>query len=739
MTSNTPHSRGRANADATPPLLPVPPPSPTQNASQKTFEIDYNHNCFRKDGQPFRYISGSIHYFRVPRFYWQDRLLKMKMAGLNAIQIYVPWNFHEPQPGQYQFSEEHDVEHFIQLAHELGLLVILRPGPYICAEWEMGGLPAWLLEKENIVLRSSDPDYLAAVDTWLGVILPKMKPLLYQNGGPIITVQVENEYGSYFSCDYDYLRFLQKRFHYHLGNDVVLFTTDGEMEKLMQCGALQGLYATVDFGPGANITKAFLIQRKYEPKGPLINSEFYTGWLDHWGQPHSTVKTEVVASSLQDILARGANVNLYMFIGGTNFGYWNGANMPYQPQPTSYDYDAPLSEAGDLTEKYFAVRDVIRKFENVPEGPIPPSTPKFAYGKVALKKLKTVEEALNVLCPAGPVKSLYPLTFIQVKQYFGFVLYRTTLPEDCSKPTPLSSPRRGVHDRAYVSVDGVLPLFLLPLNCAPHLLTWPPSCSICLIHPLTLLNLEAPPQGPTLSETFLAPPAQGHPMSSRLLEDGVRFVYNRGVPQGVLDRNYVTTLNITGKAGATLDLLVENMGRVNYGYYINDYKGLISNLTLNSSILTDWMIFPLDIENAVYHLGAWHGNDRSYRSKACAHSSNYTLPAFYVGNFSIPSGIPDLPQDTFIQFPGWTKGQVWINGFNLGRYWPARGPQMTLFVPQHILVTSAPNTIAVLELERAPCSANPPEPCTVEFVDKPVISAAVTYSHLLQHQPDPDS
>ncbi|XP_015416747.1 PREDICTED: beta-galactosidase isoform X2 [Myotis davidii] len=589
----------------------------------------------------------------------------MKMAGLNAIQIYVPWNFHEPQPGQYQFSEEHDVEHFIQLAHELGLLVILRPGPYICAEWEMGGLPAWLLEKENIVLRSSDPDYLAAVDTWLGVILPKMKPLLYQNGGPIITVQVENEYGSYFSCDYDYLRFLQKRFHYHLGNDVVLFTTDGEMEKLMQCGALQGLYATVDFGPGANITKAFLIQRKYEPKGPLINSEFYTGWLDHWGQPHSTVKTEVVASSLQDILARGANVNLYMFIGGTNFGYWNGANMPYQPQPTSYDYDAPLSEAGDLTEKYFAVRDVIRKFENVPEGPIPPSTPKFAYGKVALKKLKTVEEALNVLCPAGPVKSLYPLTFIQVKQYFGFVLYRTTLPEDCSKPTPLSSPRRGVHDRAYVSVDGV--------------------------------------------------------------------------PQGVLDRNYVTTLNITGKAGATLDLLVENMGRVNYGYYINDYKGLISNLTLNSSILTDWMIFPLDIENAVYHLGAWHGNDRSYRSKACAHSSNYTLPAFYVGNFSIPSGIPDLPQDTFIQFPGWTKGQVWINGFNLGRYWPARGPQMTLFVPQHILVTSAPNTIAVLELERAPCSANPPEPCTVEFVDKPVISAAVTYSHLLQHQPDPDS
>lgn len=629
------------------------------NASQRTFEIDYQHNRFLKDGRPFRYISGSIHYFRVPRFYWKDRLLKMKMAGLNAIQIYVPWNFHEPQPGQYQFSEDHDVEHFIQLAHELSLLVILRPGPYICAEWEMGGLPAWLLQNESIVLRSSDPGYLAVVDKWLGVILPKMKPLLYQNGGPIITVQLENEYGSYFTCDYDYLRFLQKRFRYHLGNDVILFTTDGAQHKMLQCGTLQGLYATVDFGPGANITNAFLIQRKYEPKGPLVNSEFYTGWLDHWGQPHSTVTIEAVVSSLHDILARGANVNLYMFIGGTNFAYWNGANMPYQAQPTSYDYDAPLSEAGDLTQKYFAVREVIQKFQKVPEGPIPPSTPKFAYGKVALKKLKTVEESLNILCPTGPIKSLYPLTFIQVKQYFGFVLYRTTLPQDCSNPTPLSSPLSGVHDRAYVSVDGV--------------------------------------------------------------------------PQGILDRSSVITLNITGKAGATLDLLVENMGRVNYGDYINDYKGLISNLTLNSSVLTDWMIFPLDTENAVRHLGGWHGNNSRCHGKACAYgSSNYTLPAFYVGNFSIPSEIPDLPQDTFITFPGWTKGQVWINGFNLGRYWPARGPQMTLFVPQHILVTSAPNTIIALELERAPCSDDYPKLCTVEFVDKPVISAAVTYSHPLQ-------
>ncbi|KAK2494490.1 hypothetical protein MC885_000308 [Smutsia gigantea] len=229
------------------------------------------------------------------------------------------------------------------------------------------------------------------------------------------------------------------------------------------------------------------------------------------------------------------------------------------------------------------------QFEKLPEGPIPPSTPKFAYGKVAMKKLKTVEEALNVLCPAGPIKSLYPLTFIKVKQYFGFVLYRTTLPQDCSNPTPLSSPLNGVHDRAYVSVDGV--------------------------------------------------------------------------PQGILARDHVIILNITGKAGATLDLLVENMGRVNYGHYINDFKGLVSNLTLGGNILMNWMVFPLDTEDAVHsHLGGLDARDAGRHDPAPARSSsNYMLPAFYVGNFSIPSGIPDLPQDTFIQFPGWTKVCVFVD------------------------------------------------------------------------------
>ncbi|XP_062373907.1 beta-galactosidase [Sardina pilchardus] len=615
-----------------------------------TFSIDYKHDCFHKDGEAFRYISGSIHYNRIPRVYWKDRLLKMYMAGLNAIQTYIPWNFHELDPGLYDFSGDRDVTHFLQLAQDIGLLVILRPGPYICGEWDMGGLPAWLLKNKDIVLRSSDPDYIAAVDKWMGKLLPLITPFLYQNGGPIITVQVENEYGSYFACDYNYLRHLTSLFRSHLGNEVVLFTTDGAGVSYLKCGALQGLYATVDFGPGSNVTAAFSAQRYAEPHGPLVNSEFYIGWLDHWGENHSVVSTAAIVKSLNEMLSIGANVNMYMFIGGTNFGYWNGANTKYAPQPTSYDYDAPLTEAGDLTDKYFAIQDVIRMYRKIPEGPAPPSTPKYAYGPVKMNLLTTVSKAVDTLSFNGPVKATYPLTFIQLNQKFGYVLYRTTLPIDCSKPTPLSSPMNGVHDRAYVSVNGVA--------------------------------------------------------------------------SGILERNKVITTNITGKAGDQLDVLVENMGRINYGKEINDFKGLVSNLTLGPQDLRNWEVFSLRIDEAINDGRLWEGGIREQSPSPPSWSSaGLSPPAFYMGSFIIPNGIPDLPQDSYIQFPGWKKGQVWVNGFNLGRYWPDRGPQITLFVPANILSTSAPNNITVLELEAAPCMNGP---CTVTFTAMPILNATVT-------------
>lgn len=614
----------------------------------RSFSVDYKNDCFLKDGERFRYISGSIHYSRIPRVYWKDRLLKMYMAGLNAIQTYIPWNYHEEYPGRYSFSGDRDLEYFLKLAQDIGLLVILRPGPYICAEWDMGGLPAWLLKKKNIVLRSSDPDYIAAVDKWMGKLLPMMKPYLYQNGGPIITVQVENEYGSYFACDYNYMRYLSKLFRSHLGDEVVLFTTDGAGVGYLKCGSIQGVYATVDFGPGANITAAFGAQRHAEPHGPLVNSEFYTGWLDHWGAAHSVVSPAAVAKTLSEMLAAGANVNMYMFIGGTNFGYWNGANEPYDAQPTSYDYDSPLTEAGDLTEKYFAIRDVIKIYHRIPEGPIPPTTPKYAYGSVPMKKLQTVSDALEKLSFSGPVKSMYPQTFIDLNQAFGYVLYRTTLPVDCTKPTPLSSPLNGIHDRAYVSVDGVA--------------------------------------------------------------------------VGILERNKAITINVIGKAGSQVDILVENMGRINYGRGINDAKGLVSNLTLGKDLLTSWLVYSLSIDEAINQglLG-----ETELTPKHPAQNADLSLPTFYEGSFIIPDGIPSLPQDTYIKLPNWRKGQIWINGFNLGRYWPTRGPQVTLYVPFHILSTAAPNNVTVLELEGAPCSS---KPCTVEFTSTPILNATV-HSH----------
>ncbi|XP_069766236.1 beta-galactosidase isoform X2 [Narcine bancroftii] len=656
------------------------------SGSSRTFQIDYENDCFLKDGKYFRYISGSIHYSRVPRYYWKDRLMKMYMAGLDAIQTYVPWNYHETVPGKYDFTGDRDLETFLNLANDIGLLVILRAGPFICAEWDMGGLPAWLLRKDSVFLRSSDPDYLKYVDQWMGVLLPMVKQFLYQNNGPIIAVQVENEYGSYFACDYDYLRHLLKLFRHYLGNEIVLFTTDGAGEEYLKCGTLQGLYATVDFGPGGNITQQLNAQRYIEPRGPMVNSEFYTGWLDHWGRNHSVIRKEIVAKTLDEMLSLGVNVNMYMFEGGTNFGYWNGANTPFSPQPTSYDYDAPLSEAGDPTEKYFSIRKVIGKYKKLPIGPVFPATPKFAYGLIEVKKLQNVAEMVSSLSFIAPVKSKYPLTFVEMNQYSVYMLYRNMLPINCSQPTMLASPLNGVHDRAYVMVDGI----------------YRDQC------------LKRTHKISELVRTRKANVACFCSVNGYM------------VFQGILERNKVIFINITGQAGSQLDVLVENMGRINFGRDIHDFKGLVTNLTLASQILINWTIFSLNIDKAVSN-GLLNNLQKLVGHSA---TTEVNVPSFYLGSFVIPSGIPDLPQDAYLKLPGWSKGQVWINGFNLGRYWPARGPQITLYVPAHIFSTSAINNITVLELEKAPCGGDLRMSCAVEFVDKPILNGTTAYSNV---------
>ncbi|XP_055573483.1 beta-galactosidase-1-like protein isoform X2 [Falco biarmicus] len=640
----------------------------------RSFQLDYEENCFRKDGAPFRYISGSIHYARVPRPAWRDRLLKMYMSGLSAVQVYVPWNYHEPLPGVYDFAGDRDVEAFLDLTAELGLLVILRPGPYICAEWEMGGLPAWLLWKPDIVLRSSDPDYLAAVDSWLHVLLPKIKPRLYQHGGNIISVQVENEYGSYYACDYGYLRHLLGSFRALLGSEVLLFTTDSIQAEELRCGTLQGLYATIDFGPDSNVTEAFGAQRRVEPRGPLVNSEYYTGWLDYWGEAHASTSSASVARGLEDMLQLGANVNMawaglglwlqqggsgawraptgsvevvtelfgvscrYMFHGGTNFVYWSGADFKdqYKPVTTSYDYDAPLSEAGDPTEKLFAIRTVISKFQSLPVGPMPPATLKYAYGWVALRKYADLLDLLDVLCPSGPIQSQFPLTFEAIKQAHGFVLYRTQLPWDVLDPAVLGTPPHHVCDRGYV-----------------------------------MLQKEY---------------------------------------RGTLERDGQTTLCVTGRAGETLDVLLENMGRISFGANVSDFKGFLGNLSLDSSPLSNWLIYPLAIDTAVQQ--GW-----PHTAPPQSSSGGRAGPAFYTGTFETPG----IAWDTFVKFPGWSKGQLWINGFNLGRYWPRRGPQQTLFVPGSVLHVGRPNNITVLELEGAPSTP------LLLFLDRPLFNRTLSH------------
>ncbi|CAN8028401.1 unnamed protein product [Ixodes persulcatus] len=283
----------------------------------------------------------------------------MRMAGLNALQTYVEWSGHEPEPGKYVFEDNYDLKTFLQTAKDVGLLVVFRPGPYICGERDNGGFPYWLLRlNPNMKYRSSDRTYLKAVDKWLEVLLSMVEPFLYRNGGPIITIQVENEYGQYPVCDHDYMRHLVQIFQFYLGRDVILFRTDLAKDDAYKCDAVNDTLVTADFGAGMNVKRAFDSVRRAQGKGPLVVTEYYSGWMDHWGSPHTKTDSSEVLKTFEEILRFNASVNFYMFQGGTNFGFSNGRNPPSQRRPTSYDYGAPLSEAGDPTDLYYKIRNI---------------------------------------------------------------------------------------------------------------------------------------------------------------------------------------------------------------------------------------------------------------------------------------------------------------------------------------------------------------------------------------------
>ena len=565
--------------------------------------LEITDEGFLLDAQPFQIISGGLHYFRIHPGQWADRLHKARLMGLNTVETYVPWNLHERRPGTFRTDGGLDLPRFIELAAAEGLHVLVRPGPYICAEWEGGGLPSWLLAEPGIALRSSDPRYLAAVDRYFAALLPHLLPHLGTRGGPVLAVQVENEYGAY-GDDTGYLRHLADALRRH-GVDVPLFTSDQPAD--LARGGLDGVLRTANFGSRAPANLAEL--RRHQPTGPLMCTEFWIGWFDRWGGVHGSRPPEDAAATLDRMLAAGASVNFYMFHGGTNFGFSNGANDKgsYRPTVTSYDYDSPLDEAGDPGPKFTAFRDVIAKYAPVPDEPLPVRSPRLGLPAIELPYSASLADNLDVLGAARGMPSEHPLTMEQLGQDFGFVHYRTVL----SAAGPALLTVGDVRDRAQVFLDG---------------------------QPVGVLERENHDQ----ALAFLVP-----------------------------------------RPGTVLSVLVENQGRVNYGQGIHDRKGLLGPVALNGTELTGWQCTPLALDSL-----------DGLAFTPTPTSAPRIGPAFHRGLFEI-----DEPADSFLRLDGWTKGNAWVNGFALGRYW-SRGPQRTLYVPAPVL-RAGRNTLTLLELHAA--------------------------------------
>jgi beta-galactosidase len=398
---------------------------------------------FLMDGKPYQILSGEMHYTRIPRAYWRDRFQKAKAMGLNTITTYAFWNVHEPRPDVYDFSGQNDIAEFIREAQAAGLHVILRPGPYVCAEWELGGYPSWLLKDRNLVLRSDDPKYTAAVQRWFARLSQEIKPLLLKNGGPIIAIQVENEYGS-FGDDKGYLEGVKNALIESGMGDTLLYTADGPAQ--LTKGSLPELPAVVNFGTG-DATSSFARLEELRPHEPHMSGEYWAGWFDHWGDKHHVTNGEKEAAELRWMLQQSYSVSMYMFEGGTSFGWMNGANSDgtdYQPDTTSYDYDAPLKEDGEPRAKFYLFRKAIEEVTGAKPGALPVQTPLRTFPLA--RKMLTASLWRNL---PTPINSSTPLTFEDLDQSYGYVLYRTGLDAGDGGKLVLD----GLHDYAQIYID----------------------------------------------------------------------------------------------------------------------------------------------------------------------------------------------------------------------------------------------------------------------------------------------
>ena len=579
-------------------------------AGQQSFVA--GNGAFLLNGKPFVVKAAELHYPRIPRPYWEQRIQLCKALGMNTICLYTFWNAHEPEPGKFDFSGQNDLREFIKLCAKNDMKVILRPGPYVCAEWEMGGLPWWLLKKKDIRLREADPYFLQRVDMFQKEVAEQVADLTITHAGPIIMVQVENEYGSY-GTDKGYVGRIRDMLRRHFGPEVTLFQCDWSSNFLNN--GLDDLVWTLNFGTGADIDSQFAPLKEARPHTPLMCSEFWSGWFDKWGAAHETRPADDMIAGIDEMLSKGISFSLYMTHGGTNWGHWAGANSPgFAPDVTSYDYDAPISESGQITPKYLKLRKTLAKYmDGEKQVPIPPLIKPIAVKPFSFTEVAPLWENLPEPKADRDIK-----TMEEYDQGFGSILYRTSLPA-LSAPALLTV--NEPHDYAQIFIDG-------------------------------------------------------------------KYI-------GTLDRrNAEKELVIQPcRKGAQLDILVEAMGRINFGRAIRDFKGITDNVTVTVEKdghkwvddLKNWQVFNITDEYDTYAAMDFRPLDM------CMHREERLPRGVYRATFNVSK-----PSDTFLDFESWGKGLVYVNGHALGRIWET-GPQQTLYMPGCWLKKGA-NEILVFDI-----------------------------------------
>jgi beta-galactosidase len=570
--------------------------------AQNTHTFTLADSAFMLDGKPFQMISGEMHYPRIPREAWRARMKMAKAMGLNTIGTYVFWNVQEPQKGKFDFTGNNDVAEFVKIAKEEGLWVILRPSPYVCAEWEFGGYPYWLQNEKGLVVRSKEAKYLEQYKTYIKEIGRQLAPLQVNHGGNILMVQIENEYGSY-SNDKDYLAINRQMFK-EAGFDGLLYTCDPPAA--IVDGHLPGLLPAIN-GIDDPVKVKKMINDNHNGKGPYYIAEWYPAWFDCWGTKHHTVPAENYTGKLDAVLSAGISINMYMFHGGTTRGFMNGAN---------FDDQHPY-EAGNATHKFMLFRDVIAK--HLPAGqslpPVPPAKPVIAINNIQLNQSDGI---LDIL-PKSVINKT-PLTFEDLNQDYGFVLYQTTILGGRTGLLKLN----GLRDYAVIMINGK-----------------------------TVGTVDR-----------------------RKYQDSIRL----NLPKGKVK----------------LDILVENLGRINFGpYLLKNKKGITENVMFDNKQVYNWAMYSLPFNNV------------SKVSYNLTKAIKPTTPVVRKGTFELTK-----PADTYLDMSHWGKGVVWVNGHNLGRYWKV-GPQQTIYLPAEWL-KKGKNEVVIFELLNSDVK-------TLSSLEKPIL------------------